>query len=87
MQLPRDSRQQALEGIEIKPDENWSNVLPGDLLFFGNGKRVTHVGISLGGKEFIHQGGRVAVNSLDPASPVFSSYRSKSIMFIRRVVE
>ena len=87
MQLPRDSRQQALEGIEIKPDENWSNVLPGDLLFFGNGKRVTHVGISLGGKEFIHQGGRVAVNSLDPASPVFSPYRSKSIMFVRRVVE
>ncbi|MEZ4761704.1 MAG: NlpC/P60 family protein [Calditrichia bacterium] len=53
-------------------------MLPGDLLFFGNGKRVTHVGISLGQKEFIHQGGRVAVNSLDPASPVFSPYRSKS---------
>ena len=86
LQLPRDSRQQALEGIEIVPNEDWSNVLPGDLLFFGNGQRVTHVGISLGGKAFIHQGGKVAINSLDPDSPVFSPYRAKSFMFVRRVI-
>ena len=35
------------------------NILPGDLLFFGKDKKVTHVGISTGGKEFIHQGGMV----------------------------
>ena len=86
LQLPRDSRQQALVGIEIVPNDDWSNVLPGDLLFFGNGERVTHVGISLGGKAFIHQGGKVAINSLDPDSPVFSPYRAKSFMFVRRVI-
>jgi cell wall-associated NlpC family hydrolase len=86
LQLPRDSRQQALAGIEIVPNEDWSNVLPGDLLFFGTGERVTHVGISLGGKSFIHQGGKVAINSLDPNSPVFSPYRAKSFMFARRII-
>jgi cell wall-associated NlpC family hydrolase len=75
-----------LAGIEIVPNEDWSNVLPGDLLFFGTGERVTHVGISLGGKSFIHQGGKVAINSLDPNSPVFSPYRAKSFMFARRII-
>ncbi|RMF56490.1 MAG: hypothetical protein D6748_13370, partial [Calditrichaeota bacterium] len=49
IQLLRDARQQALQGEEVHPEENFSNVLPGDLLFFGSGDRITHVGISLGG--------------------------------------
>ena len=52
--------------------KNWKNILPGDLLFFGKDKKVTHVGISTGGKEFIHQGGMVKTNSLDENSPNFS---------------
>ena len=60
LQLPRDARQQALEGIKITPNEDWSNIFEGDLLFFGKEDRVTHVGISLGKKEFIHQSGKVA---------------------------
>jgi len=47
---------------------------------------VTHVGISIGGKDFIHQAGKVAINSLDPNSDVFSPYRSNSFMLIRRVI-
>ena len=83
--LPRDSRQQALVGEEINPDEVFSNILPGDLLFFGSKKRVTHVGISLGGPEFIHQGGQVAINSLDPGADNFSPYRRKTLKHIKRI--
>ena len=72
---PRDARQQALVGKQIQPNESWSNVVSGDLLFFGDGEKVTHVGISIGGKDFIHQAGKVAINSLDPNSDVFSPYR------------
>jgi len=85
IQLPRDARQQALLGKKIIPDQNWKNILPGDLLFFGKDKKVTHVGISTGGKEFIHQGGMVKTNSLDKNSPNFSYKRSKSFLFIKRI--
>ena len=33
IQLPRDARQQALEGVTITPNKNWSNIHKGDLLF------------------------------------------------------
>ena len=48
IQLPRDARQQAFHGNEIIPNNTWSNIQPGDLLFFGKEDRVTHVGMSLG---------------------------------------
>ena len=85
VQLPRDARQQALLGNEVLPEKDWKNILPGDLLFFGKDKKVTHVGISTGGKEFIHQGGMVKTNSLDENSPNFSYKRSKSFLFIKRI--
>ena len=86
IQIPRDARQQALVGIPILPSNDWSNVLPGDLLFFGKKNRVTHVGISLGHKDFIHQGGKVDINSLDESSSNFSSGRLESFLFVRRIL-
>jgi cell wall-associated NlpC family hydrolase len=80
----RDASQQAREGQEVIPDETFSNVLPGDLLFFGPGERITHVGISLGSAEFIHQSGDVHINSLDPQAENYSSYRRKSLKKIKR---
>jgi len=85
LELPRDSRQQARVGEDIIPDNEFSNVLPGDLLFFGAKERVTHVGISLGGPDFIHQGGQVAINSLDPEANNFSPYRLKTLKYIKRI--
>ena len=85
IQLPRDARQQALEGVTITPNKNWSNIHKGDLLFFGKEDRVTHVGISIGGKDFIHQGGKVAINSLDERSENFSLKRLESFLFIKRI--
>ena len=85
IQIPRDARQQALEGVVIHPDEKWSNIFPGDLLFFGTNDRVTHVGISIGKKDFIHQGGMVSINSLDENSSNFSPQRLETFLFIRRL--
>ncbi len=87
LELPRDARQQAMIGKEIVPDDNFSNVLPGDLLFFGSKDKIVHVGISLGGTEYIHQSGRVHLNSFDPQSKIFSPYRRKTLQKIRRVIE
>ncbi len=86
MQLPRDARQQVLIGNEIIPDENFSNVYPGDLIFFGYNGRITHVGISLGGMDFIDQGGKVSLNSLDSTSENYSSFRKRTFKTIRRVL-
>ena len=87
IQIPRDARQQALIGTPILPSQDWSNILPGDLLFFGREDKVTHVGISLGQKDFIHQGGKVGINSLDKASPEFNKGRFESFLFVRRVLD
>ncbi|KAA3610407.1 MAG: hypothetical protein D8M58_05675 [Calditrichaeota bacterium] len=87
IQLPRDSRQIALIGEKITPDDNYSNVKPGDLIFFGESERVTHVAISLGGDEFIHQAGNVHINSFNPEKDNYNAYRKRVFKHIRRVVK
>jgi len=87
IKLLRDANQQANEGKEIIPDETFSNVLPGDLLFFGSKDKIVHVGISLGGAEFIHQSGDVHINSLDPKAENYSPGRRKSLQKIVRVIQ
>jgi hypothetical protein len=84
LDILRDAGQQARQGKEIIPDASFSNLLPGDLLFFGFGDRITHVGISLGGAEFIHQSGEVHINSLNPDADNYSDYRRKSLKKIKR---
>ncbi|MDY6986169.1 MAG: C40 family peptidase [Candidatus Thermoplasmatota archaeon] len=65
--LPRDSRDQALCGIEIDEPER------GDLIFFGSNGNVTHVALYLGDREIIHAvgssgGSRVTISSLEDYS-------------------
>lgn len=75
--IPRDASQMAYVGqrIDIAPD--FSNLEPGDLIFFGTKavagrrERVSHVGMYIGGKRFIHSQGYVHVSSLDPADDLF----------------
>ena len=80
--LPRDARQQALLGILIERDQ----LSVGDLLFFGDGIKVTHVGMSLGGFDFIHQGGKVEIHSINKNSTIFNKYRAESFMFAKRII-
>ena len=66
--LPRDSDQQSHMGHNIEPGENFSDLAPGDLLFFSETPaRVSHVAISLGGPHIVHSAlsnGGVDVNDL-----------------------
>ncbi len=86
-QLPRDARQQAKVGELIELE----NVKAGDLLFFGFNERITHVAISLGEQDFIHQGskleGRIKIHSFNPESPLYNQYRHKTFLFAKRILK
>lgn len=59
IRLPRDSWQQALVGKKVK---NLSSAKAGDLCFFGDGDKVTHVGMLLTPTAIIHASGKVRLD-------------------------
>jgi len=61
-QLKRDASQQVKHGREVV----LSDVLPGDLAFFKDGKdKITHVGIVWENSQIIHASGKVRIDQLD----------------------
>jgi hypothetical protein len=42
--------------------------------------------MSLGGFDFIHQGGKVEIHSIDKNSSIFNKYRTESFMFAKRII-
>lgn len=54
--LPRTSREQVKAGFEVAKDP--AALLPGDLLFFGRGKSVSHVGIYVGDGKYVQAANR-----------------------------
>jgi cell wall-associated NlpC family hydrolase len=87
LELQRDTDQQANEGAAVPTDNDFAEVRKGDVLFFGpraGVTRITHTGICLGGKLFIHCAGMVKLNSLDPASPLYSESLLKRLVKVRR---
>lgn len=56
LHLPRTAAEQARLGIEVPKDT--AQLLPGDLLFFGKGRRVTHIGIYVGEGKYVHAANR-----------------------------
>ncbi|HET9133884.1 MAG TPA: C40 family peptidase [Gemmatimonadales bacterium] len=52
VEMPRTSREQAKVGVEIPKDP--SQLKPGDLLYFGNGRVVDHIGIYVGEGKYVH---------------------------------
>jgi cell wall-associated NlpC family hydrolase len=54
--LPRTAAEQARLGVAVPRDA--SRLLPGDLLTFGYGKHVTHVGIYVGDGMYVHASSR-----------------------------
>lgn len=92
IELPRDTDQQAQAGTAVPFEPDFSRLQKGDLLFFGSpatadaAARVTHVGIYLGNGEFIHESGLVRLNSLLPASAIYSESHRKRLLRVRRVL-
>jgi cell wall-associated NlpC family hydrolase len=81
--LPRDASQQVKVGTAVSKAD-YTQFLPGDLLFFGNvatGK-ITHVAISMGGPRYIHSSARVRVSSLDKSA---SDYENSGLIAVRRI--
>ena len=63
--IPRTAAQQATTGSEVVKDT--AQLRPGDLLTFGRGKRITHIGIYVGNGRFVHassRAGRVVESNL-----------------------
>ena len=88
--IQRDASQQAYVGehIDIAPD--FSNVKRGDLVFFGRKataerkEGISHVGIYLGNKQFIHALGDVHVSSMNPADQNYDEFNTKRLLFAVR---
>jgi hypothetical protein len=92
MELRRDADQQADQGMPIDPGKNFENLQKGDLLFFGHkargkqSKRITHVGLYIGNRLFIHSSGRVRLSSLDPLSNDFEGSLLNRFIRARRII-
>ncbi len=81
--LPRTARQQATVGTEVPKD--LAALKPGDLLTFGKGKRISHIGIYVGDGRMVHASTsqrRVIETTLNPRSPLIRQWKG-----VRRLVE
>lgn len=101
--IPRDASQMATKGrrINIFPSPNgertdmkpdFSNLQPGDLLFFGRKAtadkpaHVSHVGIYTGHGRFIHSLGMVQEASFNPADADYDAYDLGRLLWAQRVL-
>ncbi len=76
---PRDADEMAaMPGSILK---NPKDLQVGDLLFFGKGDRVGHVGISLGNTRFIHSLGDVHTADLNPVAPDYDAWAEQTFLF------
>ena len=86
--LARDASLQAGYGEEIPVDQGFEVFKTGDLLFFAphrGSDRITHVGLYIGDSEFIHEAGKVKINSLDSTRLNYSHYRANTLVKARRI--
>lgn len=84
IKLPRDSWQQALVGKVVK---NLKSAKKGDLCFFGDEDKVTHVGMLLTPEAIIHASGKVRVDIMTPEG-IFNAELNKithKLKSIRRI--
>ena len=90
--LPRNARQQAKVGQHLEIAADFSNLIPGHLVFFGskatddNPARVSHVGMYIGNHKFIHSLGRVHVSSFNPADKEYDAYDLNRLLWACRIL-
>ncbi len=91
--LARDASQQVHSGNLIDDQGNFSEALPGDLLFFGSKgsgenpkERVIHVGIYIGNNRFIHASDYIHISSLDPADPLYDEFNANRYLRTKRII-
>lgn len=80
IQLPRNTGPQSRTGEPVRPE--LSEMLPGDLVFYGNGK-PSHVAIYMGDGKIIHCSHMVRINSLRKGE---EGYYARDILAVRRVI-
>ena len=86
--IPRDCRQIYLTGERIN---DRSQLVPGDLVFFGRYRedgspRPSHVGFYLGNNRFLHSMGLVQIGSFDPSDPYYDAYNTGRYLFGDRIL-
>jgi hypothetical protein len=92
IELPRDASQQVHVGELVDTKNGFSNLIPGDFLFFGSkdsisGKeKITHVAIYIGKLEFIHSSGRVRINSFDKSKSNYAEDRLRTFIKAKRIL-
>ena len=82
--LPRDSQIQATSGAEIEP--NFACLKSGDLLFFAEDKKITHVAIYIENGRFVHSSGKVQINSLNENDNLFHPQLKERLHSVRRIL-
>jgi cell wall-associated NlpC family hydrolase len=83
IELPRTANEQATQGVQVAMDP--TVLKPGDLLTFGRGKRVSHIGVYVGQGRFVHASTskkQVVEASIDQPNTWFR----KNWMGVRRLV-
>ncbi len=91
--LQRDASQQVKTGKLVDDSANFSNLEPGDLVFFGSKatpenpqERVVHVGIYIGNHRFIHASDYIEIASFDPNDPLYDSYNTNRYLRSKRII-
>jgi len=93
MVIPRDASQQVHTGIEIDSLKDFTQLAPGDLLFFGRqatdstSERVIHVGMWIGNNEFIHSSGQVKISSVAKEAPNYDAYNLNRYLRSKRLLK
>ena len=90
--LQRDASQQTKYGKEITTGFNYTNLQPGDLLFFGRKakgslpEKVTHVAMYIGHGEFIHASGKVRISSMDSTKTNYDAGYARRFVRAVRII-
>jgi cell wall-associated NlpC family hydrolase len=82
IETQRDADQQSATGGPVE-EAGLREIPEAALLFFGEGGRITHVTVSLGGGRFIHSYGDVRINSLLENDPVYEEKLARIYLFSR----